>query len=268
MKFAYILVAFVCITACNNSSEKEEVKPGTEEKKTPVVKDGEYDELMAKIDLDLPNLTRIESLIYHKEDGSSVSATAYLDQNNLITKIEEEQISGGGYGSMTKFSYYSNGGVLFASKRAGEKIKNKTAYFSEEISFYSPDGNVKESKERTGDFEEYIDTEEFRKIDPIKHSNDRALRILHQKGEFLTTFQGFVESGAFHFLIVGENVPNGGYTASLSIQEDNPTLRYLRKEGKNALGKELQVEFEKYLDGQGYIMQILKSVALVERKKS
>lgn len=92
------------------------------------------------------------------------------------------------------------------------------------------------------------------------------MKVLRQEGPYATTFQGFVESGPYHFLIVGENVPANGYTASLSIQEDSPTLRYLRKEGKNALGKELSIQFEKYIDGQGYIMQILKSVALVERR--
>lgn len=263
MKLLPILTIIAVLAACNGSKNTpEETK--TEEQLTSVAEANEFDVLMEKIDLELPDLPRVESLNYHKEDGSFVSVIAYLDQNDLITKIEEERIDGKN-NLNAKLHYYSNGGVLFATKKASEKVKGNIAYFSEEISFYSPEGKVTESKERTADFEEYIDGEEFRKIETVKHDHSNAIQALRQEGPYTTTFQGFVESGPYHFLIVGEDVPNG-YTASLSIQEDSPTLRHLRKEGKNALGKELEIQFEKHIDGQGYIMQILRSVALVERR--
>lgn len=265
MKFLAFIPLLIVFVACNGSKNTQEEPVAQEEKRTPVVEAGEFDALMERIDAELPNMSRIESLIYSREDGSSVSAVAYLDQNDVITKIEEERIDGKTHTS-AKYSYYSNGGVLFATKKASEKIKDKTAYFAEEISFYSPDGKVTKSKERTADFEEYISNEEYREVTSIEHSKEDVMKVLRQEGPYTTTFQGFVESGPYHFLIVGENVPTNGYTASLSIQEDSPTLRHLRKEGKNALGKELSIQFEKYVDGQGYIMQILKSIALVERR--
>lgn len=230
MKYLSILTLFTFLVACKTESPKEE-KTIIQEEQKPLVEASEFDALMQKIDDDLPNLVRIESLIYHKENGASVSATAYLDQNEIITKIEEEQIDGQ-TGTISKLSFYSNGGVLFASKWSGEKIKDKKAYFSQEITFYAPDGKVKMSKERTSDFEEYIDNEEYRQINAIKHDSTNAMEALKQQGPFVTTFQGFVDSGPYHFLIVGEDVPNDGYTASLSIQEDSPTLRYLKKKGR------------------------------------
>ena len=157
--------------------------------------------------------------------------------------------------------------IQFASKKLSEKLKGNTAYFSEEITFYSPDGKVKQSKERISDFEEYIANEEFRKIDPVSHSSEEAFNVLKQQGQFKTTFQGFVDSGPYHFLIVGENVENDGFTSALSIQKEDATLKFLRSEGQKAIGKELQVQFEKHMDNQGYLMQILIDVAIVERKK-
>lgn len=266
MKFLSFLTIFMLLAACGGGAESITEEPGTEEKELlPVVQPGEFDVLTEKIDEDLSGLPRVESLIYYKEDGSSMSVTAYLDQNELITKIEEDQLDGK-TGIRTRTSFYSNGGVLFASKRATVKGTGSDAYFSEEVSFYSPEGNPAASKERVSDFEEHIEAAEFRKTDPVKHSSENAYRVLKQQGPYATTFQGFVENGPYHFLIVGEDIPADGYTASLSIQEDSPTLRYLRKEGKNALGQELEVQFERHIDGMGYIVLILRSVALVERK--
>lgn len=264
MNFLTFFTALILLVACNNSDNNTE-EPKADTPLAPLAEANEFDSLMEKIDQDLINLSRVESLIYYKEDGSSMAVTAHLDQNNLITKIEEDQLDGK-TGIRTRSYFYSNGGVQFASKRTTIKGEGMEAYFSEEVSFYTPDGQVKESKERISDDENYIENEEFRKINSIKHSSDNALQVLKQKGSYVTTFQGFVENGPYHFLIVGEDVPTNGYYSSISIQEDSPTLRYLKTEGKKALGKELDVQFERHTDGMGYIVQILRSVALVERR--
>ncbi len=266
MKFLSFFMFFALLTACGGKTEPAAEAPETEEKElTPVVEASEFDALMEKIDGDLPNLARVESLIYSKEDVSSMAVTAYLDQNNLITKIEEDALDGK-TGIRTRTCFYSNGGVRFASRRSTIKGEGEHAYFSEEVTFYSPEGKPTASKERVSAYEEHIEGEEYRKIDPVKHSDENAYLVLRQQGPYAVTFQGFVENGPYHFLIVGANVPSDGYTASLSIQEDSPTLRYLRKEGKKALGQELEVEFERHTDGMGYVVQLLKSVALIERR--
>lgn len=265
MKLIYFLVFFLLISSCNNK-EKSNENPTPESNQGSVVEESSKDGLMEKIDGELSNFSRVESLIYSKEDGSSINVTAYLNKKDQITKIEEEVIAAGtGLNSRTYF--YLNEGVLFASKKLSEKVKGNTAYFSEEVSFYSPTGEVTQSKERTSDFEEYINQEDYREISAIKHSEETALSVLKQEGHFAVTFQGFVDSGPYHFLIVGENVKKDGYSSAISIQQDDATIRYLRNEGKDAIGKELQVQFVKHMDDQGYIMQILNEVAIVERKK-
>lgn len=265
MKFLTFFTVLILLVACKNSDNNTEEPTKADTPLAPLAEANEFDSLMEKIDQDLPNLARVESLIYYKEDGSSMAVTAYLDQNNLITKIEEEELDGK-TGIKTRSCFYSNGGIQFASRRTTIKGEGMDAYFSEEVSFYTPEGKVKESKERVSDDENYIENEEFRKIKSIKHSNENALKVLKQQEPYVTTFQGFVENGPYHFLIVGEDVPTNGYYSSISIQEDSPTLRYLRKEGKKALGKELEVQFERHTDGMGYVVQILRGLALVERK--
>lgn len=265
MKFLSIILVSALLFACGQSAPEKEEKVEEEKPLAEIVEASEYDALMEKIDQELPNLSRVESLIYHREDGSSMSVIAYLDQNNLITKIEEEAMDAK-TGIQSRSAFYANGDVLFASKRTTIKGEAENAYFSEEVTFYDSDGKVKESKERISDQEATIESAEFRKADPVAHSNENAYKVLRQEGPYVTTFQGFVENGPYHFLIVGEDVPTNGYTASLVIQEDSPTIRYLRKEGKNALGKELEVQYERSKDGMGYIAILLRSVALVERR--
>lgn len=260
--FLYTLILFVA-AACGSNS-KQEVENTTTELSGEKIKPTDLDQLMLDIDFQAPNLVRVESLTYLKADGSMMVATAFLDQNKLITKVVEE------YAEVSKnirsrTEYYSNGGVLFATRRQSEKVKDNQAYFSDEVSFYDENGKVTSSKERVADFEEDIENATYYKIKNVEHSNELALQVLGQKGQFATTFQGFVEQSGYQFLIVGEDVAGDGFTSSLSIQEDDKTILYLKREGKKALGKELKVDFEKITDQQGYKIQILKSVALVER---
>jgi len=259
-----LFTLFVLLFSC---SPKNKTEDSQTQQQTTFIQDNEWDDLMKKIDDELPELTHIESLLYYKEDVSSMEAVAYLDQNKLITKIEQESIDGP-TGYKTRLHFYSNGGVRFASRHTSIKGLKENAYFSEEITFYAPDGTPTLSKERKSEYEINIESEQFHRIDTVRHSDENAFLVLKQQGPYATTFQGFVESGHFHFLVVGEHTPDNGYTASLSIQEDSPTLRHLRKEGKNALGTELNVEFERYIDPTGYIMQLLKNVRMVEQKRN
>jgi len=258
--FSYTM--FIAISACSVNTETDQQ---IDIAQSEIIQDNELDMIMKKIDDKLPDLTRIESMVYYKEDASSVEATAYLDENNLITKITQEHLDGP-TGYKTVIQFYSNKGVRFASRKTSVKVANENPYFSEEITFYDTNGIPNYSKERTAEYEANIDGQYFISIDTIRHNDKEAFLILQQKDTYATTFQGFVESGPFHFLIVGGNTNNDSYTASLSIQEDSPTLRYLRQQGKQALGTELHIEFERYIDPTGYMMQILRSVSLVERK--
>lgn len=260
--FIFVLGLCLFITACNQQRANGEQI--TEQ--THVITPNEQDSLMHLIDEEADSLSRVESLLYSKQDGSTMKVIAYLDQNNLITKIKEEKMNGK-TGAITKQLFYANGGVYFASKKIYEKTIQDSIVIAEEITFYDEKGKALKTKIRTAIYEEYLAMEDFVKTKLVKHSKENAFLVLKQQGPYAITFQGFVDSGPYHFLIVGENVQDDGYTSALSIQQQNdPTINYLREEGKDALGKELLVKFQNHYDSQGYMMQILISVALVERK--
>lgn len=267
MKFVYSVVICGMLFACGAKEEAvvEEKNAFENQSSDEVVADSELDALMQKIDGQLADLTRIESLLYMKEDGSSAKAIAYLDKNDLITKIEEVELDGK-TGIKTYRWFYSNGGVQFASKVGTIKGEGMNAYYSEEISFYDAKGNVVSSKVRNSEQEINIDLAQYYPMKSIKHDDSNAFEILRQQGKFATTFQGFVEHSGYHFLVVGENAPEG-YSASLTIQQDGPTLRYLRGKGKDALGELLQVGYERMVDEMGFDLTILTSVALVKSKE-
>ena len=260
MKFGILslLFAALLVSACE-STNTDEQESGEQ---TSYVDDGDLDVLIATIDVELADLTMVKSMIYLKDDESTASATAYLDKEEKIVKIEEVLYDSKTASFIYQDFYYKNG-VQFATRLRKQKSLGDNTYFSEVVSFYDEKGNVTESKERAAPYEEYLGAEGYKKTNKEAHSSDNAYDILYQRGAFKTTFQGFASAGNYDFLIVGGPEENG-YTSSLSIQADSPTLRYLRKEGKNALGHELRVEFERFTDTQGYEMQILHDLALVK----
>jgi len=259
----FLFLIVFALSSCSTQTVNDEGE--NQQTSSTIVADNEWDELIKKIDEECPELTRIESLLYYKEDMSSMFAVAYLDQNKLITKIEQESVDGV-TGYKTLLSFYSKDGIRFASQFSTVKGSGENAYFSQERTFYSPQGLPTLTKERKSTYEIHIDNEPFYASDTVRHSDQNAFLILKQQGPYATTFQGFVESGAFHFLVVGENTTNG-YSASLSIQEDSPTLNYLRKAGEKALGLPLHVDFEHYKAPTGYTMQLLRSVSVVKEEK-
>lgn len=257
----------VALVACKSTTSKEvEQSAATTNNDGSTIAANSQDDKMAAIDQQLDKLSRIESLNYSKEDGTSISAIAYMASQDTIAKVEVKQ-----YNAKTvtnpKIHFYYDKGLLFASKKLEEKIIDQTAYFSEEVSFYNEKGEVIQSKERISDYEEGLINAAYKKINNVTHDPTEAFLVLKQQGPFAVTFQGFVDNGPYHFLIVGENVAKDGYTAALSIQKEDATIKYLRNEGKKALGKELMVQFVNHMDNQGYEMQILTDLALVERKK-
>lgn len=262
IKFWTLIVLTWALVACNNNPSEADANSDVNDKS--YVDDGDLDVLIATIDVELGELTMVKSLMYLHDDESTASTIAYLDKDEKIVKIEEVLFDS----KMNSFVYqdfYYKSGVQFASRLRKAKTLGQNHYFSEVISFYDEKGNVTASKERAAQFEEYLSAEGYKKVENEKHSSDNAYAILQQKGKYATTFKGFVTAGQYDFLIVG-GPEDADYTSSLSIQEDSPTLRYLRKEGKNALGQQLRVEFERFTDPQGYEMQILRDLAIVKEQ--
>lgn len=224
------------------------------------------DEKMLALDEKQDKMPQIKSLLYTKEDHTMVDVTAYLDEQNKIVKLID-YYQDGKTGVIKQTYFYFNDGILFASKKIQEiRPKDKTPYYSEVVTFYDEKEKALSSKERITDFEENLETAIFQPSETQSMSPAHSYKVINQKDEYAVTFQGFVNSGPYDFLIVGENKPNG-FTSSISIQEPSQTLLYLKNKGKEELGRPLVVSFERYMDEQGYEMQILSDVKLIENKK-
>jgi hypothetical protein len=208
-------------------------------------------------------MQQVKSLNYAKENNSLAYVTAYLDKNSVIKKmIFFKQI--GETGKIINSIFYFNGGAQFASKIIQEKKdKNKKSFYSEVISFYDTKGKATSSKERKADFEELLDNEPFIQTKTSSSDTKEAYQVLNQKGEYTVTYQGFIESGDYLFLIVGSNTADG-YTSSLSVQSLSPVVQYLRKSGSKELGRDLVVNYDHIMDQNGYEIQILRDVQFAD----
>jgi len=256
------LILFL-VYACGNEQKTNKTQ---EPIKSTGIAPNEFDNLMANIDMQLDSFALVQSLLYTKDENTMLDVTAYLDKNDAMTKIVE-YFQDGETGEVSRKHFYFNGGAKYASKHIHEvQPKGKKPYYSEVVTFYDKNLKPTSSKERIADFEENLEQSEFQKAKIQNMKVDNAFKVLNQEGEYALTFQGFADAGQYSFLIVGEDDPNG-YTSSLSIQGDTPTLIRLRSQGKSALGTPLAVNFERMIDAQGYEMSILLGVQIAEPKK-
>lgn len=254
---ALVILTFT-FTSCNNSSDEQE----GESTSISYVDDGDFDVQIAIIEAELAEQVLVKSLMYLHDDGSTASTYAYLDKEDKLIKIEEVLFDVN-TNSFIYQDFYFKAGKQFASRLRKQKSLGEKTFFSEVVSFYDEKGAVTASKERAAQFEEYLGMEGYKACENQKHDSENAYAMLYQKGKYQTAFRGFASAGNYEFLIVGGNDEND-FTSSLSIQEDSPTLRFLRAEGKKALGQKLKVEFERFTDQQGYEMQLLRDLAIVK----
>lgn len=269
MKYFTLLfsASLFLFTACNSSDDTLTVEEyNAAHPEEAGVAPTKVDDKIIALDKGQDKMSQIKSLLYTKEDHTMVDVTAYLDKDSKIVKMVD-YYQDGKTGIIEQTYFYFNNGVLFASKKIGEiRPKDETPYYSEIVTYYDEKEKATSSKERTTDFEENLEMEEFHAIETKSMSPEHAYKVINQQGEYAVTFQGFVNSGPYDFLIVGENKLNG-FTSSLSIQSPSQSILYLKSKGKEELGRPLVVSFERFMDDQGYEMQILSDVQLVENKK-
>lgn len=258
-----ILVGLFLMYSCG---EKVSPENAPELQKSTGIAPNEFDDLMANIDMQIDSLAVMQSLLYTKDENTMMDVTAYLDKNEAITKIVE-YYQDGKTGIVSRKHYYFNGGAKYATKWVHEvQPAGGKPYYSEIVTFYDKNQKPTSSKERKADFEENLEQSEFHKAKILDLTVDNAYKVLNQEDEYSITFQGFADAGQYSFLIVGANDPNG-YTSSLSIQQNSPTLLSLKAQGEKALGTPLSVNFVRMVDQQGYEMQILNDVQFAEKSK-
>jgi hypothetical protein len=217
----------------------------------------EFEAYISLIDLD-DSLGIGNSLFYMKGENESIEVVIYFNDSSEVVKLVEKT-SLPQSSSVQSNVFYLKHGKKYATKQYIEKAEGDSLFFVEQRSYYDKDEKPIATKERTAMYEEMLDMESFKTIDPIDCSIDRALRCVNQKEEFATTFQGFValENG-YLFLIVGEDNKEG-YSSAMIVQRFTPTITELRANEIEMLGTPLVVDF-RTIEDQGS-QQILLSVS-------
>ncbi len=183
------------------------------------------------------------SLTYGKENGESIEVLAHLNEKNVILKLEEKFSEGMGKDNGT-ITYYMKNGIPFATKEYFEDNANpQTPKFVERISYYDAKGKVLATKEKRVDFEEELVNVGFVSVPTHSCSVARAMRVLDQKGEFETTFQGFALTEALNYLIVGQP-GDDGYSTALRIEHEDAFIQEAMRDQKKMLNQKCRVSFQ------------------------
>lgn len=263
----YWLGVFVLVAACRNNSNLEELekksKLGVEGEYKPVQNEAFYERKIYEIDSDT-SLLEVGSLYYTKEDGSSYEVFAFLDANKRIVKLVENYVDGasGKYGK--NVFYFDEGKKIVSNEHFEEKVANQSK-FVERISYYKKNGHVVGTKIRVAKFEEDLDKIIYEKSKLTDCMTTNAENALNQEGSFETTFQGFVQNGNQHYLIVGEPKKDG-FVSALLVQYYDSNIKKLISQEAVMMGKKLRVSFQKMKDDDGFQFQVLMAVAFDEKK--
>lgn len=258
LKELYLIVlvgVLVVFTACENN-EGDQQNSNTEiENQDPEV-NNDYEGYIDAIDFN-DSLGIANSLSYSNQAGEAVEVELYMNDSNEIVKIRELIVLPNSASILSNVFYLRNGKKV-ASKEFREVNENDSLYFVEYRSYYDTASNVIATKFRSAIYEELLEQEPFVMVDKKALNMDRAIRVVDQKGEFETTFQGFVEMGDYLFLVVGESKKDG-FATSLIVQSYTPLINELKANEKSMLGTPLLIQFAR-MENEG-IQQILLGVS-------
>ncbi len=245
--------------SCSSTEENAEID--TNSTYTPLQNEDEYEKYVAEIDMN-DTLMEVGSLSFTKENASEFEVSAFLDGKKKIVKLVQRFVNGQTkeYGTST---FYFKNGKKIVSKERFEDHSNVKPKFVERISYYKTPDQVVSSKFREANFEEELDQMLFMKCKPTNCSSKNAEDALNQRGEFITTFQGFVETGKDLFLTVGENKKDG-YISALMVQAIDENIKKLQNTEILMIGKQLTVNFERMTDASGFQFQVLTGIKILD----
>lgn len=193
------------------------------------------------------------SLTYGKENGESIEVLAHLSAKNDILKVEEKFSEGMGKNNGI-ITYYMKDGAPFATREYFEdNSAPESPKFVERISYYSK-GKVLATKEKRVNYEEDLPGVHFVSVPLHACKVDRAMRVLEQKGEFETTFQGFALTESLNYLIVGQPGENG-FSSALRVEDEDAFIQQAMRNQKGQLNKRCRVTFE-LAESNGFTYQV------------
>lgn len=185
----------------------------------------------------------LNSLSYSDAKNNAVQVTVLVDDSSEMVKLEEKYTTELSNSINTNIFYYKNSGTKYASiQYFEEKDKTDSLYFVEVRSYYDTSGNVVFSKKRTAEYEDYLEMEPFVEINKTSCSDDRAMQVLQQEGDYQTTFQGFVRGEEAIIFVVGEPKKEG-FSSALVVQNFTPTINRLMNNESAMLGTPVAIQF-------------------------
>lgn len=250
--FPLLLVGLVSCGS-DDSAKKDTKEQGT------IVKHFKNESEMDAQVLALKKITEASGLVgnslhYDKMDGTFIEVIGHLDTANVIQIVEEQFSDGNGKTNGTRY-YYLNNGLPFVTQELIDQVDGTNqALFVDRISYYDEKGKVIKTKTRSASFEDDIYQLKYQAAPLHSVSIDRAMKALNSKGEFATTFQGFVNQDVFSYLIVGPNDPDG-FTTALRLDYKDQLVNILYSDPKKYLGAKIQVNFEVHED-RGFEFQV------------
>jgi len=202
-----------------------------------------------------PDWKVMNSLAYNNNDGSTEEVIAYLNARDEAVKLEERfsDVSTGNNGYRY---FYVADQKTFASREVYFDNTIKKPSYIERITFYGKNQEPTYTKERSAETELELENAVFQQKSPVGVSIERAMQVINQQGEFVTTFQGFVQSGGITYILVGENTQNG-FASSLAIQYDNEDIKKLKMNERGMIGTPLQIKHQTMVDEKGLKFQVL-----------
>lgn len=255
--FSIFLFSSLFLTACSSENNPTDANP-TSEEYVPNENEVAYEEYIAQIDAN-DSLGVGNSLFYSKGNNEFTEVELFVNDAGVMVKMIESYTQT--TQTVAKNIFYLKKGKKFASKELYEVNKNGQFSFVERVTYYDEKEKPLVTKVRTAPFEQDLEFETFKSAKKQDCSMQRALNILDQKGEFNTTYQGFVKEGGFTYIIVGGSGKDD-FTSSLLVQYEDATVKKLIENEKAMIGTPLIVDFQVVEDpGEGFEYQILRSVA-------
>lgn len=241
--FIFTISLFILsMTACKDKTKA----PKTEENKLIVagntaLSEPAVDKYVDEIDsISLEDMLYIPSLHY-SNDVEDLQVRAYIKDSNIVKITErynykKQQIFG------RRVYYINEKGLVFVRQIQQEPAHDSLAIMHEVISYYK-NGHVLKSAERFADYEEDLELSPFamcsKKIMPF----DEVNKIMNREGKYTTNFLGFIKSGYFKFLWIGEN-DQEGLTTTLLIDLQDEFVAELIKHPEKYKGRHIDVDFE------------------------
>lgn len=200
------------------------------------------------------------TLYYSKPNGESYQVYLLLDEESNINRMEARYTKEGSSSVLRTFFYYKEG-VKHATHEFYTEGVAPNEQFKERISYYDEKGVPIITKIRSAQFEEALENELFRIVDPFDCSDARAYQAIENQGEFETTFLSTLSRDGVIYLNVGDSKQNG-FTSSLVVQEITPLVQQMIHNPDAYEGKEVSIKFSELPDGSGFTFQALHAIQL------